>query len=129
MCQWIQFHKAMWLLYLPLSSHQRFWFLQRRWLKRFSVCVLLWNERQQQRPVDRKNMVFTLVFSFENSLWSQRHVRYHQPMPPIMHTAFLSHFHISLLNALTSSWCFRVMLVLVLLTYYIEKCLNVHSLN
>ena len=83
----------MWFFYLPLSSHQRFWFLQRRWLKRFSVCVLLWNERQQQRPVEKKDVVFTFVFSFENSLWSQRHVRYHEPMPPITHTLFPPHFH------------------------------------
>lgn len=102
----------MWFFYLPLSSHQRFWFLQRRWLKRFSVCVLLWNERQQQRPVEKKDVVFTLVFSFENSLWSQRHVRYHEPMPPIMHTLFPPHFHTTFPNELASSWCFRVTLVL-----------------
>lgn len=89
----------MWFFYLPLSSHQRFWFLQRRWLKRFSVCVLLWNERQQQRPVEREDMVFTLVFSFENSLRSQRPVRYHQPIPPIMHTPF------SLLLPGLPTWC------------------------
>lgn len=102
----------MWFFYLPLSSHQRFWFLQRRWLKRFSVCVLLWNERQQQHPVERKDVVFTLVFSFENSLWSQRHVRYHEPMLPITHTLFPPHFHTIFPNGLASSWCFRVTLVL-----------------
>lgn len=109
---------AMWFFYLPLSSHQRFWCLQRRWLKRFSVCVLLWNERQPQRPVERKDVVFTFVFSFENSLWSQRPAGYHQLMAPTRHIFSSSPFHAAFPSGLAYSWYFRTIAVLTVLMLY-----------
>lgn len=42
-------------LYLPLSFHQRFWFPQRKLLRRLFVCVLLSIEPQQQFPVETKS--------------------------------------------------------------------------
>lgn len=42
-------------LYLPLSFHQRFWFPQRKLLRRLFVYVLLSIEPQQQFPVQTKS--------------------------------------------------------------------------
>lgn len=42
-------------LYLPLSFHQRFWFPQRKLLRRLFVYALLSIEPQQQFPVETKS--------------------------------------------------------------------------
>lgn len=84
---WIQSHDALWFFYLPLSFHQRSWFLQRKWLRRFSVCVLLWSERQQQRPVEGKDRILLEYFSFEY-FWSQRPCQTPFAESPITHTLY-----------------------------------------
>lgn len=58
------------------------------------------------------------AFYFSVFIWKfppvpkQRHVRYHEPKPPIMHTPFPPHFHAAFPDGLAFSWCFRVILVL-----------------